>query len=198
MVSHAGRSRADRSSLARASLSGIGCVFVAIATLTGCGGDECGIHGAPATGIVAATTPTALEYGNLVAGLNNDCPASDAPAGIISLTITGRQVSGAGFFTLCVERPDRLGELLALGIDVKGSPVHVIDVTGSADNCTYRFDETTPPQGTATGDGVCGDGANPAGFALVVAGSISLDRTCGGVVDQVAVTLSGRVAATPP
>lgn len=172
--------------------------LVGLLATAGCPGSECGTEGAPASGIVAATAPTTLEYGELVAGLNNDCPADDAPAGVISLTIAGRQTGAVGFFTLCVERPDRLADELALGVDVKGSAVHIIDVTGGADNCTYRFDEATPPTGTATGDGVCGNGGDPAGFALVVDGTISLDRTCGGVVDKVTVTLSGRVAATPP
>ncbi|MEO8701173.1 MAG: hypothetical protein ABI867_14075 [Kofleriaceae bacterium] len=163
----------------------------------GCDGDDesCGPEGAPASGIVAATTPTSIEFGNFTGGPNNDCPDTD---GIVSLTIAGTASVGTGFLTLCVERPDRFGDALDLGFDDAGVPVHVVDVTASADNCSYRLDQTVPPTGTATSDGLCGNGADPAGFALVLDGTVSLQRTCGTTIDTVAVTLRGRVAVSGP
>jgi hypothetical protein len=125
----------------------------------------------------------------------HDCPAVD---GIISVTIQGSPTTGPGFFTLCVERPDRLGGALALGLDEAGVPVHVINVDGDADNCSYSLDRTVPPTGTATGEGVCANGEDPAGFALVLDANLSLERDCNGTVDTVAASVRGRVAVAGP
>jgi hypothetical protein len=163
----------------------------------GCGddGESCGPGDAPVTGIIASTSPTPLEFGNLTGSPNNDCPDLD---GVVSLTIQGRPTTGAGFFVLCVERPDRLNGPLALGIDEPGNPVRVINVDASADNCTYSYDSSVPPTGTATGEGVCANGEDPAGFSLVMNGNVTLERTCSGITDSVAVTLTGRVAVAGP
>ncbi len=168
-------------------------------TASGCGDDACGPGSAGDSGLSASSVDVTLAYGNLEGGLNNDCPDADAPAGVVSLTIAGMQVDGTGLFTLCVPRPDLLGtQELALGIDSPTSEVRIIDTTGDANGCTFRFDRTRPPTGTATATGLCDDGANPAGFALVVDGAISLERTCGSTVDQVGVTLKGTAAVAGP
>lgn len=162
----------------------------------GCGDDECGPAGAPDSGIVASNADVTLTYGNMTAGLNNDCPFRSPPqdGDVVSLTIQGMQTDGTGFFTLCVERPDKLNGALALGVDTQGSPVHVNDLTGTANNCTFKFLRTLPIAGTATGSGVCANGDDPAGFALVIDGTATLERTCNTTVDTVDVELRGRVA----
>ncbi|MBS1124689.1 MAG: hypothetical protein H6Q90_6917, partial [Deltaproteobacteria bacterium] len=108
---------------------------------TGCpGGETCGPAGAPTT-LVAGTDQITLTYGNLEGGLNNDCPDPAAPEGIISLSIHGTQIDGTGLLTLCVPRPDRLAkEELGFGLNVAGSDIRLIDVTGTANSCTFTLD----------------------------------------------------------
>ena len=177
------------------------------ATAAGCGGDShgpadapidatsCGPGDAPAAGLVASAGAATLTYGHLTGGLNNDCPASDAPAGVVSLTIAGSQTDGTGVITLCVARPDLLaGHAQALGPDDATAAVRVVDVTGTAGGCSFTVDRTQPPSGTATATGLCSNGRDAAGFALVLDGQLSLTRTCGATVDSIAITLHGRVA----
>lgn len=135
-----------------------------------------------------------MTFGNLTAGRNNDCPASDAPTGVISLTIAGMQTDGNGLFTICIARPDQLLGELTLGPDAQGSAVRVIDLTGAANTCTFTLDRDVAPTGTAHGEGVCQAGGNAAGFALTIDGMVTLTRTCGDVRDTVAVPLAGTVA----
>jgi hypothetical protein len=173
-------------------------VVAGTAAVAGCSDDTCGPGGAPATGLVAGGDAVTLTYGHLTGGLNNDCPASDAPAGVISLSIHGTQSDGAGRITLCVARPDRLATAAqALGPDVAGAAVRVVDVAGSANNCTFVIDRSQPVTGTATASGLCGNGSDAAGFALVLDGALSLTRSCGTVDDSVRITLHGRVAVVP-
>jgi hypothetical protein len=167
----------------------------------GCGGDDsCGSDGAPAVGLVASGTDLSLTYGGLTAGLNRDCPAADAPAGVISLTILGTQTDGTGFITLCVSRPDVLtdrSQTLALDDPAAAIEVRLVDLNGGANNCRFAIDRTQPVTGTVSSSGMCGDGSDPAGFALVVDGALTLRRTCGTTVDSVPITLRGRVAVQP-
>jgi hypothetical protein len=187
-----------RSSLTSASLFLLASSAVAC---TGCGGEEtCGPGGEHDDAVAITGGSIAVEYENLEAGLNNDCPAEgQIPGeGITSLTIAGTQVGAAGFFTLCVERPDRMNAAQQLGPDELGNPVRIVDVSGQADGCTFRFDDTIEPSGTATGSGVCADetgasGGNELGFSLELSGELTLERTCGATIDSVSVTLSGRV-----
>jgi hypothetical protein len=164
----------------------------------GCSGDsQCGPMGAPSTGLVAASSTAALTYGNLTSLAGNDCPDPAAPAGVVSLSIEGTQTDGTGLITLCIPRPDLLDSApRSLGTSMSMADVRIFDLSGTADNCTLTLDATRPPTGTAIGLGVCGNGTDPAGFALDVDGAVSLKRTCGATVDTVAVTLSGRVAVT--
>jgi len=168
------------------------------------GSSTCGPGSAPANGVSASSVDVTLTYGGLEAGLNNDCPDPAAPAGVVSMTIAGTQVDGTGLFTICVPRPDRLGsEELALSIDIPGmvqpGQVAIVDVSGTdVAACTYSFDATRPPTGSATATGLCDNGANPDGFALILDGAISLQRTCGTTVDQIGVTLKGTVAVVGP
>ncbi len=165
---------------------------------SGCSDDTCGPNGAPATGIVASGDNTTMTFGNLTGGLNNDCPAADAPSGVVSLSVHGTQTDGTGLLTLCIARPDLLAKSdQALGPDAAGSEVHVVDVSGTSNNCTFTLDKTRLPTGMASSTGLCGNGSDKHGFALVVDGAIPLTRTCGTTVDSVSVTLRGRVAVTP-
>lgn len=165
-----------------------------LAALAGCSDDSCGPGGAPDTGLIAGSDAVTLTYGALTAGRNNDCPASDAPAGVVSLTITGMQSGGSGLVTLCVARPDLLAEQAqGLGLDLQ-APVQVVDVIGTANSCSFTIDRSQPATGKATSSGLCGNGSDAAGFALVLDGSVSLTRTCGATVDSLRVALHGRVA----
>ena len=176
-----------------------GWIAASIAGAAGCGGgDSCGPGGVPSIGLIADNPVVILTYGQLTASLNNDCPASDAPAGVISMTIGGTQHGGQGLITLCVGRPDLLEtQELALGSDA-AAPVQVVDLAGSNNNCTFTVDRTMPLTGQAHASGLCGNGADPAGFALVVDAALSLTRTCGATVDTTGVTLHGRVAVEGP
>jgi hypothetical protein len=178
------------------SLPSIAAWLAALAA-AGCSDDPCGPGGAPAVGLTATGAGVNLSYGNLVGGLNNDCPAPDAPAGIVSLTLQGGQSGGTGRMTLCVRRPDLLAQgAQPLGHDVPDAEVLLIDVTGAASGCSFTIDRSQPPTGTATTAGLCGNGSNPAGFALSLDGSVSLTRTCGAAVDSVQLSLAGTVAVT--
>jgi hypothetical protein len=172
---------------------------LALVVAAGCGGDDdCGPGDAPAVGLVASSSAVTLTYGNLRSTVGNDCPATGAPAGVISLTIESAQTDGTGLFTLCIGRPDLLAERAqALGCDLPGVAARIIDLTGSAGGCSFVFDDEQVVTGDATSTGMCGNGDDPAGFALTVSGGATLIRTCGTTVDSVEVTLSGRVAVTP-
>jgi hypothetical protein len=169
----------------------------ALTSAASCGGDDdsCGPGSAPDVGLVATGDGASLTFGALVAGPNGDCPVAGAPEGLKSLTIAG--TGAGGFFTLCVSRPDLLArQPQALALDVPGVPAEarIVDVTGTANNCQFTIDRAKPASGTVSATGLCGDGTDAAGFALVVDGALSLTRTCGQTVDSIAITLRGTVA----
>lgn len=182
--------RTSRFSLALVSTLAVGCA--------GCGDDECGPMGAENAALLASSSDVVLTYGNLTALAGNDCPAVDPPAGVVSLSVEGRQTDGTGLITFCIPRPDILeGERRNLGTSLSMAEIRIFDLTGSdANNCTYTFDSTRPPTGFASGVGVCSNGTDPQGFGMDFDGAISLRRTCGATVDTVAVTLTGLVAVT--
>lgn len=160
---------------------------------------SCGPGDAPA-GVVASGGPVALTYGQFTGGLNNDCPASGAPMGVISMTILGMQTDagGGGFFTLCIGRPDLLAsQPLGIGFDAAAA-VRVVDFNGQASGCTFTVDRSQPPGGTASASGLCDNGRNAAGFALALDATLTLTRTCGTTTDAVPVTVRGGVAVAGP
>ncbi|MEO7731102.1 MAG: hypothetical protein ABIY55_09035 [Kofleriaceae bacterium] len=165
----------------------------------GCGGDDsCGPGGAPDDGLVASDGSASLTYGGLHAGLNGDCPATGAPAGVTSLTIAG--TGAQGFITLCVSRPDLLAnqpQTVELDVPRSAAQARLVDLTGTANSCTFQIDATQAASGTVSSSGLCGNGADAAGFALVVDVALALTRTCGQTVDSVPVLLRGRVAVSP-
>jgi hypothetical protein len=171
----------------------------ALGSAAGCGGgggDSCGPGGAPDSGIVASGGGLTLTYGQLRGSPNRDCPSAGAPAGVISLSIDGKQTDtgASGLITLCIGRPDLLAsQSLPLGADV-----HLVDLSGTANGCMLTVDRSQPPGGTASASGLCGNGSDAAGFALVLDATVALTRTCGTTVDTVPVTLRGRVAVAGP
>jgi hypothetical protein len=185
--------RADRP-ITLATLAGLAAA--AALGLAGCGDDACGPGGAPQTGLVASSDAVTLEFGGLSGGINNDCPAPDAPEGVISLTIEGRQTGDPlGLITFCIPRPDLLmAGLRTLGLEQSNADIRIVDLSGNANSCMFTIDTSRLPTGQAEATGVCDNGDSPDGFALSIDGALSLRRTCGVNVDTVGVTLRGRVA----
>jgi hypothetical protein len=172
--------------------------------LAGCpGDDDCGPRGASASGLTASSAEVTIVYENLTWLLGNDCPDPMAPSGVVSMSIEGRQTGGGtGLVTFCIPRPDLLtsGTARTLGTSLSMADVRIFDLSGSVDGCEWEFDSSRPPTGQTTGLGVCGDGLDPAGFALDLDGAVSLRKamiqppTCTSTITTVAVTLVGRVA----
>jgi hypothetical protein len=178
-------------------------VAFGLGSAAGCGGggaDSCGPGGAPDSGLVASGGGLTLTYGQLRGSPNRDCPSPGAPSSVISLTIAGMQTDAgsSGLITLCIGRPDLLaGQPLALGAE-SSTDVHVVDLNGTAGGCTLTVDRGSTPGGTVSATGLCGNGSDAAGFALVIDATVALTRTCGSTVDTVPVTLRGRVAVAGP
>jgi hypothetical protein len=156
---------------------------------SGCS-DDCGPGGAPDFGLNASSSEVTLTYGNLTAGANNDCPDPMAPMGVISVTIAGTQKDGMGLATFCVPRPD----LLDTGVNL-GTGFRIIDLNGDAEGCMFSLDPT-PVTGTAKANGICDNGKDSAGFALIVEGFVSLRRVCPTNTDNIQVSLAGTVAVS--
>lgn len=172
-------------------LSTIGAVIAA----AGCGSSPvCGPGDAPASGLVASGSGVTLTYGGLSGGQNHDCPDPSA-SGVQSLTITGMQTGGSGYFTICVPRPDKLGGGLPIG-PAGGPGVQLVTVSGTSAGCTFDLAPSATPTGTISGRGVCANGASKDGWAMTLTGTATLTRTCGATIDTVAVMLSGTVAVT--
>jgi hypothetical protein len=173
-------------------------LFLLITSLAvGCSDDastSCGPGGATSDGLMASNgSDVALVFENLSASQNHDCPDPSAPD-VESITILGSHKGGSGLINFCVPRPDKL----ELGNVQLGSDVHVTDVTADANGCSFTLNSTTVPLGTVGSIGVCDNGANHAGFALVFDGNLVLSRDCGGTVDNVPVQLVGTVAVSVP
>jgi hypothetical protein len=192
-------SRSRSHSRTRPSHVGFAIAVAIAALLAGCGdGEKCGAGTASRTGLTATGDNVALTWGTLTSGLNNDCPDTTAPAGVVSLTIFGFQSGGAGAITLCVSRPDLLADgSQALGHDAASAQVRIVDLNGDADICTYTIDRTKPVAGTATASGLCDNGRDPAGYAITLDATISFTRTCGATTDSVEVMLRGTNAVAP-
>ena len=184
------RTRRSRTSL------GVAIAVAVAGVLAGCGdGETCGPGGASKTGLTATGDNVALTWGTLTSGLNNDCPDSAAPAGVVSVTIFGFQSGGAGSITLCVSRPDRLAEgSQTLGHDSASAQVRIVDLNGDADVCTYTIDRDKPVTGTATASGLCDNANDPAGFAITLDATLTFTRTCDTTTDTVQVNLRGTNA----
>jgi hypothetical protein len=173
------------------------CLLAISGLAAGCSGDDssCGSPGSAGFGMSVSSDEVNLVYGGFTASANNDCPGVNPPAGVISLTINGAQMStvpAAGLITLCVPRPDELGAAVQLGTDVK-----IVEITGMDENCNYTLDSGHIPTGTVQGIGVCANGTDTAGFGLIFNGFIGLRRTCATTTDSVSVGITGNVAIEP-
>jgi hypothetical protein len=163
---------------------------LSVAGLAGCSDDTCGPGDAPDNGLVAGDQDQKLTFGGLRSSANHDCPDAEKPE--LSVSIMGSQTDGQGLLTLCIPRPDKLQDGLPLGTGVQ-----IIDLRGQFNGCDYAIETARPVQGTVSGKGVCDNGTNNAGYALVFDGHISLHRTCPTATDTIAVNLSGSVAVAP-
>lgn len=156
---------------------------------TGCDDDKtCGPGDAPFYGLVASGAGVEITYGSLRSGRNHDCTPTDAPEGVISLTLEGTQMNAARVIAFCVPRPDLLDE----GV-VMGDGFRIPTLYGEAGGCTFEL-QGAVPTGTARATGICEDGVDPAGYALTLDGSVELERTCGSVTDVVSFDLTGTVS----
>lgn len=156
---------------------------------TGCSDDACGPpSGTHSAGLLASSADVVINYGNLRAGINNDCGTTPE---VISLTLQGSQAGGeGGLLTLCVPRPD----LLQKGTQRLGSEVFIIDFNAVVDGCMYNIERGRPVTGDVTTTGMCGNGGDEAGFAMTIDAALSLTRMCPTANDIIAVTFAGTVA----
>lgn len=188
--------------MTKIALLGMGLGLVASTGCSDDGGDSCGPSDEASSELVVGDLDgkgVELRFHQLRARVNNDCPAADAPAGVISVTISGVAVGGTTPLTFCVPRPDQLSGVRALGKDgsTNFSEVQVIDVTSAANGCTFRQLRTSTPRGSVIASGVCDNGRDPNGFQLEFAGEVDVERTCGATVDVLRMSLNGKVAVTP-
>lgn len=173
--------------------------LVLLALAGGCSDDDstCGPGDAPAAGITLTVAGETVTYGAFTASANNDCTVADS--GVISVSVHGSQSSGSPF-TLCLPRPDLLGATAVPLVPGRTPPladdrVMVFDASGAlSGGCTVQKDLAQAPSGTASFLGYCEGGADPAGYALEVSGTVPLIRTCGATTDNVVGTLAGTVA----
>jgi hypothetical protein len=176
--------------------SGLVAVGLALGSAC-CGGNgNCGPGSAAPDGLELAGTGIDVHYSGLKSTSAHDCPDPNAPAGATSVTISGAQTTSSFPVDFCVPRNDLLGvQGLALGTDVK-----IIDLTADIGNgCTLALGTTPAPTGTITATGVCGDGADHAGFAMTFEnGTVPIVRTCGSQVDELTLALTGTVAVSGP
>lgn len=166
----------------------------------GCPGDDapvCGTDFAATSGLTAGD----VEYGDLVAGANNDCPAPDAPGGVVSVTIGGRQTApdGLAVIALCLPRPDLIEAGGEFPVTLVHEPalatdrVQLVDLEAAlAGDCRWSLDTSVEPAATATFAGFCRDPGEP--FRLDLAGTATVVETCPGQPDRsFEVTLGGAV-----
>ena len=173
------------------------------ALLLGCPGPEpvCGAGDAPADGLTAVEGGVTIRYGDFMASANNDCPAPGG--GVTSVTVFGHQIepTGNAVIAFCLPRPDALsGEIDLVPVHepaLDSDRVQVVDVEGVPDaDCRWSFEGE--PDGTATFEGFCDNGAHADGFALTLDATLPAVKTCTGDPDaDVEVTLAGTVAVTP-
>jgi hypothetical protein len=177
-------------------------LVIALAVLAaGCPGDDsCGPGDAAGDGLTVTGSGVDLRYHAMVASPNNDCPDLTAPAGVVSLTITATQVNGADSFQLCIPRPDLFTSDLPLTFEqpTHGATAEVVDVNAAAGGCTFAQNTATAPTGSARAEGICENGDDPAGFALLITGQVSVDRTCGPTVDTLRLDVAGTISVAAP
>jgi hypothetical protein len=176
--------------------------LLAIALLAGCSGPPCGPGAEVGSEITVTAGGVTLEFGNFTSSANNDCSVAGSPT---SLTIDGVQTSPdqPGFFlTLCLPRPDQIDDQSAPLVPGQIPPgaddlVQVINVNGDlGGGCTLALDSSGVFAAAAHFGGYCGDGLDPAGYAMELTGALPGTRTCAGVGETVSIELGGVAAVT--
>jgi len=167
-------------------------LFLCSAVLAGgCGEDAvCGAPPDTPTTIVATIGGSDFILADWKSSPNNDCGEPDGPT---SLTVEGIQQGTSIGLTLCLPRPDKLSET---AVDVADtSLVRIIDIFSEPDpGCTASLDRSSDPIGTVGFPGICGDGANPPGYALNFDLSVPMSVSCGdGAASSESLTLQGLV-----
>ncbi len=163
----------------------------------GCSDDaNCGVGTAPLDGMTLTVGASTITYSDLTSLAGNDCPDLGDPSAPTSITIEGREVEGVGIITFCIPRPDRvLDGARSLGTPEVAGDLQIVDLTATIDGCTYGIVYAADPPGTATATGACANLTDPAGFALTVETSVSLEKRCTGEpVETATGTLAGPAA----
>jgi hypothetical protein len=176
-------------------------IAIALGGTAGCPADDsCGPGDAPGDGLTVTGTGVSLRYHDLSASPNNDCPDPSAPEGVVPVTIAGVQVNGSDAINLCIPRPDLLESdtPLALNQDPHGAAIEIVDLNAAADGCTFADNPTMAPTGTGHAEGICDNGSDPNGFALLVNAQVFVDRTCGALVETLQLNLAGTVSVAAP
>lgn len=171
-----------------------------LALAAGCPADDsCGPGDAPGDGLTVSGGAVSLRYHQMTASPNNDCPDPAAPAGVVSLSLTAIQVSGADALVLCIPRPDMLESDLPVvaSTATHTAAIEIQDVNASDAGCTLTDSAAMAPTGTGHAEGICMDGTDPAGFALLISGQVSVDRDCSGTIDTLRLDLAGTISVTP-
>jgi len=171
-----------------------------LALVAGCPADDsCGPGDAPGDGLTATSGAVMLRYHGMTASPNNDCPDPTAPEGVVSLSLTAIQVNGADALVLCIPRPDMLESDLPVvaSTATHTAAIEIQDVNATDSGCTFTDSAAMAPAGTGHAEGICGDGTDPAGFALLISGQVSVDRDCSGTVDTLRLDLAGTISVTP-
>ena len=185
----------------RSSIERLAARLLAVGALAaaGCSDDAtCGPGAVGASGVTLTIGSETITYGGFTASVNNDCTI--AGSGVISVSVHGTQVAGAAALTLCLPRPDLLGAEAAPLAPSRVPPlaedrVQVIDASASLSaGCTAAIDPTLAPAGTARFDGYCAGGADPAGYALTLTGTLLVRVTCASGTTAMSATLGGAVA----
>jgi hypothetical protein len=162
---------------------------------------SCGPNGAPADGIGISTGVETASFSGLSASANNDCNLPGSPAGVVSLTITGKQTGTNDQITFCIPRPDLFedGQSHTVGNDHSTADLWIVDLEAENADCSYDIDATTgyaieDGDITASASGMCKDGTDSAGFALTIEGAVNLDESCSGETDVKNSRITGTAA----
>mgnify|MGYP001765286597 CR=1 FL=1 len=160
---------------------------------TNCSGPSCGPDDEP-TSVGFTIDAARIDYQTFTAGANNDCPAPDAPAGVVSLSIHAQQTGSGRPLTLCIPRPDLLESNRVLDV---ATMVDVVDVSAIDAACVYTLAPGTTSGGSIQVEGMCDDGTHPDGFRLTMDLAVQVRRDCAGTIttESAMVTGSASVAA---
>jgi hypothetical protein len=169
------------------------CLLLCVCACSGGGEKVCTAPpDAGLAGILVTVGADSTPYRGFKWGANNDCPA--AGSSVVSVTIIGEQVGGAGAFGMafCLPRPDLIdAQAVSLADDTK---LRFESLTGAIGACTFAKDGT--PSGTATFGGFCTElGAT---YVVMLDGEVAGTSTCGtGPTTPVTLVLSGTAVVVP-